>query len=78
MKKLYNEKKRLVRELNAVGFLLDREIEKRFGFHYSQTDNYAMIDTLDYGTQGLKYKDFIELMNEYKGKQKNNEWTPND
>jgi len=78
MKKLYNEKKRLVRELNEVGFLLDMEIEKRFGFHYSQTDNDAMIDTLDYGTQGLEYKDFIELMNEYKKKQKNNEWTPND
>ena len=77
MKALFNEKKRLIKELNAVGFLLDRKIEERFGFHYSQTDNDSMIDTLDYGTQSLEYKDFIELMSDYKERQKNNDWTPN-
>ncbi len=78
MQKLYNKKKRLIKELNAVGFLLDQEIQKRWDFHYSQTDNDQMIDTLDYGTQNLDYKGFIELMNDYKEKQKNNDWTPND
>jgi hypothetical protein len=37
-----------------------------------------MIDTLDYGTQNLDYKGFVELMNDYKEQQKNNDWTPND
>lgn len=78
MKALFNKKKRLVKELNAVGSLLDQQIEEHFGFHYSQTDNDQMIDTLDYGTQNLSYKRFIELMNDYKEKQKNNDWTPNN
>ena len=78
MKKLYNEKKRLVKLMNKVGYLLDQKIEERFGFHYSQTDNDRMIDTLDYGTQDLEYKDFIELMEEYKRDLKSGDWTPND
>ena len=77
MKALYNEKKRLVKEMNAVGFLLDQKIVERFGFHYSQTDSDPMIDTLDYGTQDMEYKDFIKDMSVFKEKQKNNDWTPN-
>jgi len=78
MKKLFNEKKRLVRLMNRTGYLLDREIEKRFGFHYSQTDSDPMIDTLDYGTQDMEYKDFIELMEKYEKDLKKGDWTPND
>jgi len=77
MKKLYNEKKRLIKLVTEVGYLLDKEIDKRFGFNYSQTDSDPMIDTLDYGTQNLSYKNFIELMEDYKKKMKNEEWTPN-
>jgi hypothetical protein len=78
MKALFNKKKRLVQETNEVGYLLDQEIEKRWGFHYSQTDNDLMIDTLDYGTSNIDYKDFIERMDEFKQKEANGEWTPND
>ena len=78
MKALYNEKKRLVKELNAVGVALDEKIIERFGFHYSQTNSDPMIDTLDYGTQKLDYKDFIEMMTEYKKDLKNGDWKPND
>jgi hypothetical protein len=77
MKALFNKKKSLLKELNAVGFLLDKKIEERFGFHYSQTDNDEMIDSLDYGTQDLKYNRFIELMKRYGEKEKKENWTPN-
>ena len=77
MKNLYNEKKRLMKELNKVGYLLDKKIEERFGFSYSQTDSDPMIDTLDYGTQDLEYKEFITLMEGYKKDLKNGDWTPN-
>lgn len=68
MKRLYNKKRRLVQEINEIGYLLDEAIEERFGFHYSQTDNDSIIDTLDYGSDDLDYKDFVKLMNEYKKK----------
>lgn len=77
MKKLYAEKKRLIAELNTVGRLLDSKIVDRFGFHYSQTDDDTMIDTLDYGTNSITYADFIERMTEFKQMQDTNEWQPN-
>ena len=77
MKALFNKKKKLIQELNHIGRELDMKIEERWGFHYSQTDSDPMIDTLDYGTQDLEYKDFIELMEEYKRDLKNGEWSPN-
>lgn len=78
MKALYNKKKKLIKQINRIGWLLDREIEKKYGFHYSQTDDDEMIDTLDYGTQDLSYHDFVEKMNEFKKMKESGEWTPND
>ena len=77
LKALYNKKKKLINQLNEIGGLLDKEIEKRFGFHYSQTDDDEMIDTLDYGTQDLPYHAFIKKMNEFKKLKEDGEWTPN-
>ena len=62
MKNLYNEKKRLMKELNKVGYLLDKKIEERFGFSYSQTDTDPIKHTLGYGNQDLEYKEFLALM----------------
>ena len=77
MKSLFNKKKKLIKQLNEIGYLLDKEIEKRWGFHYSQTDSDPMIDTLDYGTNDINYKDFVEMMDEFKEKQSLGEWIPN-
>ena len=77
MKALFNKKKKLVQELNNIGCLLDREIDERWGFHYSQTDSDPIIDTLDYGTSSIDYKDFVERMHEFKKKEDNGDWTPN-
>jgi len=77
MKSLFNKKKKLIKQLNEVGYLLDKEIEKRWGFHYSQTDSSKMIDTLDYGTSDISYKDFVEMMDEFKAIKELGEWIPN-
>lgn len=66
MKALYNRKKKLARELLALGRELDSKIEEKWGFHYSQTDDDSCIDTLDYGTQDLEYSVFVKKMNEFK------------
>jgi len=77
MKALFNKKKKLIQELNDVGRVLDAKIEERWGFHYSQTDSGPIIDALDYGTCDLDYKGFVEMMDDFKGKQDAGEWTPN-
>lgn len=66
MKELFEKKKKMIAELNKLSFQLDREINKRWGFSYSDTDDDAMIDTLDYGTQSISYTKFVKLMNAYK------------
>lgn len=66
MKALYNRKKKLVQELLELGRELDLKIEERWGFHYSNTDDDACIDTLDYGTQDLDYSEFVAKMDGFK------------
>ncbi len=66
MKQLFYLKKRLVQDMNDIGRLLDSKITDKWGFHYSETDDDPMIDTLDYGTQGISFETFCSLMNEYK------------
>ena len=77
MKSLFNKKKKLIKQLNEIGYLLDKEIEKRWEFHYSQTDCDPIIDTLDYGTNNISYKDFVDTMNDFKEKEALGEWIPN-
>ena len=77
MKSLFNKKKKLIKQLNEIGYSLDKEIEKRWGFHYSQTDSDPLIDTLDYGTSDISYKEFVDMMDEFKEKQTLGEWVPN-
>ena len=77
MKRLFDEKKKLLKQLNGVSYLLDQEIEKRWGFHYSQTDNDSMIDTLDYGTSFIDYKEFEDRMDGYKKEMEDGDWKPN-
>ena len=77
MKALFNKKKKLEKQSKEIGCLLDKEIEERWGFHYSQTDSDPMIDTLDYGTENIDYKEFVERMDEFKKMKDSGEWTPN-
>lgn len=66
MESLFNRVKKMTRERHLLGAELDREIEKRWGFHYSETDDDPIIDTLDYGTNSITYDEFVKRMDEYK------------
>lgn len=46
--------------------LLDREIEKVYGFHYSDRDLDYIIDSLDYAQGKLTFKEFDKIMEESK------------
>ena len=45
---------------------LDKEIEKVYGYHYSDKDIDELIDTLDYGTGTLTFEEFNKIMLENK------------
>ena len=66
MEKLFNKKKKIISQLNAVGYKLDAMIDESWNFHYSDTDDDQIIDTLDYGTNNISYETFVEIMDEYK------------
>lgn len=66
LRKLFNAKKRAVLKCNKANFALDKKINSVFGFHYSDTDNDEMIDTLDYGTADIPFDHFVSLMEYYK------------
>jgi hypothetical protein len=65
-KKLFETRKKTILKARAAGFALDKKINEVFGFSYSETDNDEMIDTLDYGHNGISFKHFFELMTYYK------------
>lgn len=64
--KLFEEVKRLCLEYKKKSHKLDKQIEEKFGFHYSDFDMDNVIDTLDYGTDNISFNDFIKLMEEQK------------
>ncbi len=66
MKKLFNEKKKLVVKTNITGRKLDALIYEEWGFSFSDTDDDPIIDTLDYGTNSISFEKFKERMNKYK------------
>lgn len=70
MKKLFNKRKKLIQEAKYVGLLLDNAIRERWGFHFSETDNDEIIDTLDYGTNDISFRQFVDQMDYYKKEEK--------
>lgn len=66
MKAQYNKVRRLAEQHRLASSALDEMIEQRWGFNYSQTDDDEIIDTLDYGIDGIDYDRFVDKMNEYK------------
>jgi len=70
MKQLFEEKKKLVVKTNEIGRQLDKMIVEKWGFHYSETDDDPMIDTLDYGTSGISFVNFKKRMDTYKEKRR--------
>lgn len=71
MKALYNKLKKKQAEVRFMSSELDRLIQERWGFDYSQTDHDRIIDTLDYGTDDLEYKEFVKLMDKLKDQVEN-------
>jgi hypothetical protein len=66
MKKEFEQLKKLQREVQEFSWRFDKLVEEKYGFSYSDTDCDKMIDTLDYGTDDISYKDFKYLMDNYK------------
>ena len=66
MRQLFEDKKKFVLKTHEIGRTLDRLIEEKWGFHYSETDSDSIIDTLDYDTSSISFSDFRERMDEYK------------
>lgn len=65
LKKLFNKKKSMAHEFHKLGNELDCEIVKQYGFHYSETNDDQIIDTLDYGISGISFEEFDEKMKDY-------------
>jgi len=66
MRQLFEEKKKFVLKAHEAGRNLDRMIEDKWGFHYSETDDDPIIDTLDYETTSISFSDFVSRMDAYK------------
>lgn len=66
LKKQFEKVRKLTIERHDQGRVLDKMIREKWGFHYSDTDDDPIIDTLDYGTSSISFKDFKERMDEYK------------
>ena len=66
MKAQFNKVKKLTRQLKEEGLKLDRMINEKWGFSYSETDDDKIIDTLDYGTDNITFEEFTSIMNKYK------------
>jgi hypothetical protein len=66
LKKQFEKVRKLTKERHQQGIVLDKMIKAKWGFHYSDTDDDPMIDTLDYGTNSISFENFKERMEEYK------------
>jgi len=66
MKTQFNKVKALALKLKNESWKLDRMIDEKYGFSYSETDNDGIIDTLDYGTDDISFEDFKLRMEQYK------------
>lgn len=66
MEAQFNKVKKLAGQLKAESWKLDRMIDSEWGFSYSDTDDDKIIDTLDYATDDITFKEFNSRMNQYK------------
>ncbi|MCU7559116.1 hypothetical protein PG593_03700 [Riemerella anatipestifer] len=66
MKNQFEKVKMLAKKHKEESSKLDRMINEFYGFNYSETDDDQIIDTLDYGTNSVSFKEFERRMNEYK------------
>lgn len=73
LEKQYNKVKKLAQKHLDEGAKLDRLIMDRWGFKFSETDDDAIIDTLDYGIDNISFKTFERKMNGYKSNYEKNE-----
>lgn len=73
IKTLFNKKKKILKQLRQINNELDLEIKSEYGFHYSETNDDRIIDTLDYGVASIHYNEFYVRMRFYKEDFDNNE-----
>lgn len=66
MRGQFNKVKKLARQLKIESTKLDLMINAKWTFHYSETDDDRMIDTLDYGTDDITFEEFKARMDQYK------------
>ena len=71
MEKQFEKVKDLAIRFHKEKMKLDGMIEEKWGFHYSEFNDDALIDTLDYGIGGASYSYLVDVMDEQKGKMSN-------
>lgn len=72
-KEIYNNAKKFAHFHRLMCDALAKIELKKFGFEFAETDSDRIIDTINYGTDGLSFEDYIEEMNHYaKSKNENN------
>lgn len=72
MKAQFNKVKNLAKKYHQESTKLDRMIDSKYGFNYSETDDAEIIDTLDYGTDDITFEDFNLKMLEFKNREAEN------
>ena len=58
----FDKVKRIADKNLTESMKLDEMIRDRWEYHYSEYDIDEIIDTLDYGTAKISFKEFLELM----------------
>lgn len=61
-KKLFDKVADIAIKWHDVKHLFDMRVETTWGYHYSDKDMDEIIDAIDYGSGGLSYERFKELM----------------
>lgn len=67
--KLFYKVQKLAHALRNNSAELNEQIEKEFGYRYSDVDSDLIIDCLDYGTGYITFEQFMEEMKRRKPKE---------
>ncbi len=62
LKTLFNRLQKITTQRNELIAQLNTEIEKKYGFHYSDVDADEIIDAVDYGQRPMSFEEFHARM----------------
>lgn len=72
-KEIYNSAKKFAHFHRLMCDALAKIELKKFGFEFAETDSDRIIDTINYGMDGLSFEDYVKEMKHYqKSRAENN------